>query len=180
MSPFVISVGLSERHVFSKTPRDSIALIANFGVEGDAHAGVTTQHIFMRKKDATLPNLCQVHLISAELLNELRIKEFEVGVGDLGENITTAGIDLLALSIGARLRLGETAIVEVTGVRTPCVQMNRFKKGLMQATLEKDAYGKLICKAGIMSTVFTSGKVRAGDKIAVEHPKGAYRPLLPV
>jgi MOSC domain-containing protein YiiM len=180
LSPFVISVGLSGRHVFSKAPRDSIALIANFGVKGDAHAGVTTQHVFLRKKNAALPNLCQVHLISAELLNELRVKGFDVGAGDLGENVTTSGIDLLALSTGARLRLGEAAIVEVTGARTPCVQMNRFKKGLMQATLEKDAHGKMVRKAGIMSTVLASGEVRAGDKIAVEHPKGPYRPLLPV
>jgi MOSC domain-containing protein YiiM len=176
----VTSVSLSEAHVFHKAPRDSIYLIERFGVEHDVHAGATTQHVYLRKKNAMLPNLCQVHLIPGELFDELHKKGFDVKPGDLGENITTQGIDLLSLSTGTLLHLGTSAIVEVTGVRTPCIQMEQFQKGLIKATMEKDARGKLVRKAGIMSIVIVSGSVCAGDNIKVEFAKGPHRPLKPV
>jgi MOSC domain-containing protein YiiM len=176
----VTSVGLSEAHVFHKAPRDSIHLIERFGVEYDAHAGATTQHVYLRKKNAALPNLCQVHLIPVELFDVLRQKGFHVNAGDLGENITTRGIDLLSSSTGTRLHLGTSAIVEITGVRTPCVQMEQFQRGLMKATMEKDSRGKLVRKAGIMSIVIASGNVRAGNCIEIEYAKGPHRPLMPV
>ena len=142
--------------------------------------GKTVQHLYHIRKDPTRPNLCQVHLIHAELFDELRARGFAVSAGELGENVTTSGIDLLALSTGTRLHLGATAIVEVTGLRNPCVQIDQFQKGLMAATLDKDADGNLIRKAGIMSIVLADGDVRPGDAIGVERPAGPHRPLQPV
>ena len=142
--------------------------------------GATVQHIHIRRKNAALPNLCQVHLMHAELFDELNARGFTAHAGDLGENITTRGIDLLGLSTGTLLQLGDDAVVEVTGVRTPCAQMDRFQKGLMAATLDKDAAGRLIRKSGIMTIVVADGDVRAGDRIAVTLPAGPHRPLLPV
>jgi MOSC domain-containing protein YiiM len=176
----VVSVSLRSGHHFSKTPSQSIRLLEGLGVEGDAHMGALVQHRYHVRKDPTRPNLCQVHLIHAELFDELRAKGFAVQPGELGENVTTSGIDLLALPTGARLRLGAHAVVEVTGLRNPCVQIDQFQKGLMAATLDKDAEGKLIRKAGIMSTVIAAGDVRPGDAIGVELPAAPHRPLQPV
>ena len=176
----VTSVSLRAGHDFSKTKAASIRLQAGLGVEGDAHKGKTVQHLYHIRKDSTRPNLCQVHLIHAELFDELREKGFDISPGELGENVTTSDIDLLSLPTGTRLRLGTTAIVEVTGLRNPCVQMDRFRKGLMAATLDKDADGKLIRKAGIMSIVIADGTVHPGDAIKIELPRAPYRPLQPV
>jgi MOSC domain-containing protein YiiM len=121
-----------------------------------------------------------VHLIHAELFCELRAKGFAVEPGELGENITTSGIDLLALPTGTRLHLGASAVVEITGLRNPCVQIDNFQKGLMAATLDKDADGNLVRKAGIMGIVIAEGDVRPGDAIRVELPAMPHRPLLPV
>ncbi len=176
----VVSVGLSEKHGFSKPPRPGIRLLEGLGVEGDAHLGATTQHLYLKRKNAALPNLCQVHLIHSELFEELGRKGFDIRAGDLGENITTRNIDLLGLSEGTKLHLGGSAIVEVTGLRAPCVQMNKFRKGLMAATLDKDSSGRTIRKAGIMAIVIAGGNVRAGNAIAIESPEGPHRPLTPV
>jgi MOSC domain-containing protein YiiM len=176
----VVSVSLRSSHHFSKTPSQSIRLLQGLGVEGDAHMGVLVQHRYHVRKDPTRPNLCQVHLIHSELLDELRAKGFVVQPGELGENVTTSGIDLLALPTGARLRLGGHAVVEVTGLRNPCVQIDQFQKGLMAATLDKDAEGNLIRKAGIMSIVVAAGDVSPGDAIGVELPALPHRPLQPV
>ena len=176
----VTSVSLNGSHGFSKTKAASIRLLAGLGVDGDAHIGKTVQHLYHIRKDPTRPNLCQVHLIHAELFDELREKGFELSPGEIGENVTTSGLDLLSLPTGTRLRLGATAIVEVTGLRNPCVQMDRLKKGLMAATLEKDADGKLIRKAGIMSIVIADGTVTPGDAVDVVLPPKPYRPLQPV
>jgi MOSC domain-containing protein YiiM len=100
--------------------------------------------------------------------------------GDLGENITTSGLDLLALPAGTRLHLGASAVVEITGLRNPCIQIDHFQKGLMAATLDRDADGNLIRKAGIMSIVIADGDVRPGDVIRVELPDMPHRPLQPV
>ena len=176
----VVSVSLGRGHYFSKTPSLSIRLLTGLGVAGDAHMGETVKHRSRVRRDPTQPNLRQVHLIHAELLDELRGKGFGVAPGDLGENVTTSGIDLLALPGGTRMYLGATAVVEVTGLRNPCVQIDGFRKGLMAATLDKDADGNLIRKAGIMSIVLADGEVRPGDAVGIELPGTPYRPLLPV
>ena len=176
----VTAVSLNAGHHFSKPNVLSIRLLKGLGVEGDAHAGETVKHRSRVRRDPTQPNLRQVHLVHSELFDELRGKGFTVTPGDIGENVTTRGIDLLALPTGARLRLGDTATVKITGLRNPCVQLDNFQKGLMAATLDKDADGNLIRKAGIMGVVLIGGEVRAGDVIDVEFPTVPYRPLQPV
>lgn len=173
----ILAVAARRGHHFSKTPSLSIRLLKGLGVAGDAHMGETVKHRSRVRKDPTQPNLRQVHLIHAELFDELREKGFFVQPGDLGENVTTEGIDLLSLPSGTRLRLGERAVVEVTGLRNPCIQIDSFQKGLMAATLDKDASGKLIRKAGVMGIVLAEGDVRPGDAIEVTLPGGIHRPL---
>jgi MOSC domain-containing protein YiiM len=176
----VAAVSLRSGHHFSKTPSLGIRLLAGLGVAGDGHLGETVQHRSRVRKDPTQPNLRQVHLMHTELFDELRTKGYVVKPGDLGENVTTSGIDLLALPTGTRLHLGTSAVVEITGLRNPCIQLDTFQKGLMAATLDKDADGNLIRKAGIMSIVIAEGDVRPGDPIGVELPAMPHRPLLPV
>ncbi|HYF42232.1 MAG TPA: MOSC domain-containing protein, partial [Ramlibacter sp.] len=158
----------------------SIRLLAGLGVEGDAHLGATVKHRSRVARDPSQPNLRQVHLLHAELFDELVAAGFAVFPGDLGENLTTRGLDLLALPTGTRLRLGGCAVVELTGLRNPCSQIDRFQRGLMVAVLDRDAQGQLIRKAGVMAIVLEGGEVRAGDAIAVELPAPPHRPLAPV
>ncbi|HWH83374.1 MAG TPA: MOSC domain-containing protein [Burkholderiaceae bacterium] len=176
----VVAVAADATHAFSKPVRQSIRLLAGLGVEGDTHLGVTVQHRSRVARDPTQPNLRQVHLIHAELFDELRRAGFEISAGELGENITTAGIDLLALPRGARLHLGDEAVIEITGLRNPCVQLDRFRAGLTAATLAHGADGQLIRKAGVMAIVLGSGAVCAGDAIRVELPAGPQGALEPV
>jgi MOSC domain-containing protein YiiM len=176
----VAAVSLRAGHHFSKTPGLSIRLLTGLGVAGDAHMGETVKHRSRVRKDPTQPNLRQVHLIHAELFGELRTQGFAVQPGELGENITTSGIDLLALPIGTLLHLGGSAVVEITGLRNPCIQLDHFQQGLMAATLDRDADGRLIRKAGIMSVVISDGDVRPGDAIRAELPDMPHRPLQPV
>ncbi|WP_029583788.1 MOSC domain-containing protein [Bradyrhizobium sp. URHD0069] len=176
----VVAVSLRAGHHFSKTPSLSIRLLQGLGVAGDAHMGETVKHRSRVRKDPTQPNLRQVHLIHVELFSELRARGFTIEPGDLGENITTSGIDLLALPTGARLHLGAGALVEITGLRNPCIQIDKFRKGLMAATLDRDSDGSLIRKAGIMGIVIADGDVRPGDAIRVEVPTAPHRPLQPV
>ncbi len=176
----VVAVALRAGHHFSKTAAPVIRLLEGLGVEGDGHLGVTVQHRSRVARDPTQPNLRQVHLIHAELFDELRGKGFEVRPADLGENVTTAGIDLLALPAGTRLTLGEHAVVEITGLRNPCIQIDTFQKGLMAATLDHDAEGRLIRKAGVMAMVLAGGEVRPGDAIRVALPAGPHRALAAV
>jgi MOSC domain-containing protein YiiM len=176
----VRAVSSSGRHAFSKATQESIRLIAGLGVEGDAHAGATVKHRSRVRRDPTQPNLRQVHLIHAELHEELRARGFQVDAGQMGENVTTQGIDLLGLPTGTRLRLGAGATVEVTGLRNPCVQLDRFAPGLMAAVLDRDAAGELIRKAGVMGVVLAGGEVRPGDPIAVALPERPHRSLRPV
>lgn len=176
----VTAVSLRKGHHFSKTNSLSIRLLKGLGVDGDAHLGETVKHRSRVAKDPTQPNLRQVHLLHEELFDELQAKTFIVRPGEMGENVTTRGIDLLGLPTGARLRLGDTAIVEVTGLRNPCVQIDRFQQGLMAATLDRDADGNLIRKAGVMGIVLAGGDVRPGDAIKIELPEGPHRRLLPV
>jgi MOSC domain-containing protein YiiM len=176
----VVAVSSRRGHHFSKTPGLSIRLLAGLGVDGDGHMGATVQHRSRARWTPTAPNLRQVHLIHAELFDELRGKGFVVQPGDLGENITTKGLDLLALPTGTKLRLGDSAVVELTGLRNPCVQIDRFQPGLMAATLDKDAAGNLIRKAGVMAIVLTDGDVRPGDAVGVEWPEPPHQSLRPV
>jgi len=177
MNAIVTAVSRSSSHSFSKPNQDSIQLLAGLGIEGDAHLGTTVKHRSRVAKDPTQPNLRQVHLIHSELLDELAEKGFSVTAGAMGENVTTRGIDLLNLPVGARLLLGESAVVEVTGLRNPCVQIDRFQKGLMKAVLGKDEQGNVIRKSGIMAIVLEGGPVRPGDAIRVELPSEPHRPL---
>jgi hypothetical protein len=177
----VIAVGSTATHTMSKPTRDVVRLVEGFGIDGDVHAGATVKHRSRVRKDATQPNLRQVHLIHAELHDELEGSGFApLEPGQMGENITTRGVDLLALPTGARLRLGEEAVVEVTGLRNPCTQLDGIQPGLMQATLDRDERGELVRKAGVMGVVVAGGEVRAGDAIAVELPAEPHRPLAPV
>ncbi|HEX5871087.1 MAG TPA: MOSC domain-containing protein [Longimicrobium sp.] len=167
----------SARHSFSKPNELFIRLVAGLGVEGDAHLGETVKHRSRVRADPSQPNLRQVHLIHAELHDELRAAGFDVSAGEMGENITTRGLDLLGLPEGARLHVGDSAVVQVTGLRNPCVQIDRFQPGLMAACLGRAADGTLVRKAGIMSVVLAGGDVRPGDPVRVELPAGPHRPL---
>ena len=177
MSAVVIAVAASPGHTFGKPTRDRVRLLAGLGVEGDAHLGETVQHRSRVAQDPTQPNLRQVHLMHAELFDELRPAGFDVAPGQMGENVTTRGLNLLALPCGARLRLGADAVVEVTGLRNPCGQLDRFQPGLMAATLGRDANGELVRKAGVMAVVVAGGEVRPGDPIGVELPPQPHAKL---
>ncbi|KAB2959129.1 MAG: MOSC domain-containing protein [Candidatus Methylomirabilis oxygeniifera] len=173
----VVAVCCSSTHSFGKPPLDAIRLLEGLGVEGDAHLGRTVKHRSRVAVDPTEPNLRQVHLIHTELHDELRAAGFDVSPGQMGENIATRGIDLLALPTGTLLRLGQEAVVEVTGLRTPCAQLDAFRPGLMAAVLGRDESGRLIRKAGIMGIVRTGGVVRPGDVVKVELPPPPHCPL---
>ena len=168
MPPTIIALARDAQHRFSKQPCDTITLIAGLGVEGDAHAGRTVQHLSRLAKDPAAANLRQFHLIHAELFEELAAKGFAVAPGELGENITTRGLDLLGLSRGTRLRLGDQAVIEITGLRNPCRQIDGLAQGLMAATLDKAADGSLVRKCGVMAVVVTGGEVRVGEVIVLE------------
>ncbi len=176
----VAAVSRSGEYTFSKSTTGSITLLAGLGVEGDVHQGVTVKHRSRVQRDPTQPNLRQVHLIHAELHDELAEKGFVVQPGEIGENVTTRGIDLLGLPAGTLLRLGADAVVEVTGLRNPCLQLDGFQRGLKKAVLDRDEAGKLVRKAGIMSVVIAGGEVRPGDEIRVELPAEPHSPLEPV
>lgn len=177
MPHHVVSVSLSGTHAFSKDVTHEITLLEGLGVQGDAHQGVTVQHRSRVAQDPTQPNLRQVHLIHAELFGELAAKGFAVTPGQLGENITTAGLDLLGLPVDAELHIGASAIVKITGLRNPCAQLDAFQPGLMAAVLGRVADGKLIRKAGIMGVVLAGGVVRPGDAIHVTMPARPHRAL---
>jgi len=173
----VVAVCVDKGHHFSKPLVMSIRLLPGLGVEGDAHMGEKVKHLFLARKNPDAPNLRQVHLMHRELFDEVRAKGFDVKPGDLGENITTEGVDLLGLSPGTLLYIGDEAVIEVTGLRNPCHQIDSFQKGLLHATLDKSADGKLVRKSGIMSIVRTGGDVRPGDTIRVVAPPGPPQPL---
>lgn len=176
----VVAVSRDTRHHFSKSNELWIRLLAGLGVEGDAHAGRTVKHRSRVARDPGQPNLRQVHLLHSELLSELQDKGFTIRAGQIGENVLTEGVDLLGLTTGTRLHLGREAVVQITGLRNPCAQLDRFRAGLMAATLDRDAAGGLVRKAGVMGIVLQSGEVRPGDPIRVEPPQAPFRPLQPV
>ncbi|WP_343286268.1 MOSC domain-containing protein [Streptomyces sp. AM 4-1-1] len=173
----ITTVSSSGSYTFTKHNRDSITLLTGLGVEGDVHAGVTVKHRSRMAQDPTRPNLRQVHLIDEELFDELREAGFEVAPGDLGENVTTRGVDLLALPTGTLLTLGDEAVVEVTGLRNPCLQIDHFQDGLLKRVVGRDEAGNTVRKAGIMGVVVAGGTVRPGDPVKTEVPSGPHRPL---
>ena len=177
MTARVEAVSAAPAHGFSKPIRDSIRLLPGLGVEGDAHCGQTVKHRSRVARDPTQPNLRQVHLVHSELIAELQAAGFEVHPGAMGENVTTADIDLLSLPVRTRLRLGAGAILEVTGLRNPCSQLDRFQAGLMKAVLSRGPGGELIRRAGIMAVVTAGGIVRPSDLIEVLLPEVPHMPL---
>jgi MOSC domain-containing protein YiiM len=177
---FIQALARDGAHRFSKQAAQSLALIAGLGVEGDAHAGVTVRHRSRVARDPSQPNLRQLHLLHAEIFDELAPQGFALKPGDIGENVTTRGIDLLGLAAGTRLCLGTGAVVEVTGLRNPCAQLDHFQPGLMAAMLGRDAAGGLLRKSGVMGIVLQGGVLRVGDPIIILPPAGPHRPLQPV
>jgi len=177
---FVVAVSRSPGHTMIKENHDCISVIAGLGVDGDVHQGETLKQSFRRLRFGNQPNLRQVHLIHAELHDELRERGFEIEAGQMGENITTRGIDLLALPAGTRLHIGASAVIEVTGLRHPCGQLYKIQPGLMKAVLERDAAGRLVRKTGVFAVALRSGDLRSGDPIGIELPQGPHRPLAPV
>lgn len=180
MNAVVTAVSKSNRHRFHKHNCPSIRLVAGLGVDGDVHAGATVRHRSRRGQGASQPNLRQVHLMHEELHDELNAAGFCVSAGELGENITTRGLDLLGLPAGTRLGFDGGAVVEVTGLRNPCVQLDQFQPGLMAAMLDRDPDGKLLRKSGIMAIVVSGGEICAGSSIVVELPPMPHEALQPV
>ena len=176
----VAAVHASAGHGFSKASQASITLLAKLGVQGDAHAGITVKHRSRVAKDPTQPNLRQVHLLQTELLDELRRQGFRVAPGAMGENISTRGIDLLALPQGTELHIGAHAVLRITGLRNPCAQIDAFQRGLMAAVLGRASDGSLVRKAGVMAVVLSGGLVAPGDVLTVVLPAQPWRALAPV
>ncbi len=171
----VVAVSRARGHRFSKPNEMSIRLLEGLGVEGDAHKGVTVQHSYHMRKDPLAPNLRQVHLIHVELFDELAQAGFVVNPGELGENVTTRGLALLDLPTGARLRIG-AAVVEITGLRNPCSQIDKFQQGLMGRLIDKSG-GRVQMKSGVMGIVIAGGDIAPGDAISVDLPREPHRPL---
>lgn len=177
--PRVVAVCKSPGHTISKPRTDSVRLIEGLGIEGDAHAGTTVKHRYQAAREPDAPNLRQVHLIHAELFEELNARGFSIEAGQMGENLTTEGLDILSLPRGTRLKLGPDAVIELTGLRSPCSLLDRIQKGLKEATLERSPTG-LVRKAGVMAIVLASGNVSAGDAIVITLPPHPHEPLKPV
>jgi hypothetical protein len=179
-TPQVFAVSLCPSHTFSKMRTGTIRLLEGLGVEGDAHSGETVKHRSRVARNPLQPNLRQVHLIQAELFDELPSLGFDISPGDIGENIATERLDLLALPVGTELEIGSTAVVRLTGLRNPCKQLDAFRKGLKQAVIGSAADGSLVRKAGVMGIVLVSGEVSPADSISVRLPAGLHRALAPV
>ena len=173
----MVAVSKDGQHRFSKTPCAQIILLEGIGIQGDAHAGVTVQHLHRLARDPTQPNLRQVHLLPREFFDEAREEGYQLGPGDLGENVLTEGLDLAGLSRDTLLHIGSGAVIRVTGLRNPCVQINRFRKGLLKVASGRDENGQVVLKAGIMGVVTTGGTIRTGDRIDVEPPASPHRGL---
>ena len=177
MNSKIVALHKHQQHQFSKTPQDSLTLIAGLGVDGDAHCGSTVKHRSRVAKDPNQPNLRQVHLFHNELLDQLKQQGFDVAPGKLGENITTSNIDLLGLPKNTLLRIGSQAVIQITGLRNPCAQLDNYQKGLTAAVLDKDEDGNLIRKAGVMAIVIEGGEIRCGDNIEIELPPQPHQVL---
>ena len=180
IKPTVIAVCSSRTHKISKDNKSCIELLADLGVAGDAHLGKTTQHLYLLKKDPARPNLSQVHLLHGELHDHLNKAKFDMFPGLMGENITTRGVELMALPQGTRLHIGESTIVELTGYRQPCNKLNKLRPGLMDAVFLRNQTGCPVPNAGVMAVVIEGGQVRPSDHITIKFPEKPHRPLCPV
>jgi MOSC domain-containing protein YiiM len=176
----VEAVHCDAAHRFSKPTVGRIDLVEGRGVAGDAHYGETVQHLSRKRRDPGQVNLRQVHLVHAELLDELTAKGYDVRAGLLGENVTTRGVDLLALPTGTRLRLGPAAVLEVTGLRNPCHQIDDCRPGVLREVLDRAADGGVVRRAGVMAVVVRGGAVTRGDQITLVLPARPHRRLEPV
>lgn len=179
-APVIVALARDDSHRFSKQPAPELTLIAGQGVEGDAHCGVTVKHRSRVARDPSQPNLRQVHLIGVELLEEVTVKGLPVAPGEMGENVTLRGLDLLALPRGTVLHLGAEAQIELTGLRNPCAQIDAFRPGLLAEMLPRGPEGQVIRRAGVMAIVLTGGVVRVGDAVRVVLPATSHQPLMPV
>ncbi|WP_437584566.1 MOSC domain-containing protein [Paramicrobacterium sp. CJ85] len=179
MTASVLGVHRSRTHSFSKPTVDEIELVEGFGVAGDAHAGATVQHVSRVKRDPSTPNLRQVHLLHAELFDDLAVAGFHVEPGQMGENLTTTGLDILSLPVGTRLSIGD-AVITVMGLRNPCHQINGLQEGLMKQVLRTDESGEIERLAGVMGVVSRGGVIRPGDEIVVDLPPEPHHRLAPV
>lgn len=176
----VVSVNSKETPGVGKIPRDEVMLVAGHGVEGDYHAGAHVRHRARARTNPLQPNMRQVHLVHSELFDEMAALGITVTPGAMGENITTRGLALLDLAVGTKLHLGDSAVVEITGLRNPCNQLDAVDERLLSKVIEKLPDGSMMRRAGIMGIVLAGGPVRAGDAIRVEAPAGAARRLQPV
>ncbi|KAG6552697.1 hypothetical protein Mapa_005644 [Marchantia paleacea] len=177
MGAAVTAVSLSKAHTFSKGSQYSIRLVTGEGVAGDAHCGKSVQHVHHKSQDPSQPNLRQVHLIQSELHDELQYAGLNVAPGQMGENITTRGVDIISLPLGTRLKIGSTAVVELTGLRSTCAKLNKIHSGLLKAVQPYDENGNIVRKAGVMSIVIRGAEIRPGDPIQVELPNYPHQPL---
>jgi MOSC domain-containing protein YiiM len=176
--PSVVAVSKDGTHRFSKEPCEQITLLKGIGVQGDAHSGATVQHLHQVAKDPAQPNLRQVHLLAREFFDEAQEQGFdELAPGDLGENVLTQGLDMLSLPKDTLLHIGSQAVVQVTGLRDPCRQIDKFRTGLLKVAIGRDQNGQVLFKAGIMSVVTTGGIIRTGDTIEVELPAPPHQGL---
>jgi MOSC domain-containing protein YiiM len=173
----VVAVHRDGAYRFAKPTVEAIDLVEGLGVSGDAHYGATVQHRSRVRRDPTQPNLRQVHLLQAELLDELVTLGHDVRPGLLGENVTTRGVDLLGLPTGTRLRLGAAVEIVVTGLRNPCRQIDACRPGVLREVMRRTPAGDVERRAGVMAVVTRGGPVRAGDVIEVMLPDGPWRPL---
>ena len=173
----VVCVSASPEHGFSKAPLAAITLLAGLGVEGDAHCGATAQHLYRKRRDPTAPNLAQVHFLARELFDEMATLGYALAPGAMGENVLTEGIDLVTLPTGTMFSIGAEVVVEISGIRDPCKQIDALGPGLTKAMFDRDAEGAVLRKAGIMGVVRVGGMVRAGDSIVVTLPAAPYRRL---
>lgn len=179
-APVIVALARNGEHRFYKQPVPDLTLIAGQGVLGDAHCGVTVKHRSRVARDPTQPNLRQVHLIGAELLDEVTAKGLPVAPGEMGENVTLRGLDLLSLPRGTVLHLGREAAIELTGLRNPCAQIDAFRPGLLAEMLPRGADGQVIRRAGVMAVVRNGGVIRVGDAVAVVLPDAPHQPMTPV
>jgi MOSC domain-containing protein YiiM len=169
--PLVAALAQSSHHGFSKQPVQSVTLVAGEGVAGDAHCGRTVRHRSRVRQDPYQPNLRQVHLLAAELLDELEAEGFRLATGDLGENVLTSGVNLLAMPRGTQLRFPMGTCLELTGLRNPCSQIEAFRPGLLGQVMRKTADGEIERRAGVMAIVLTGGAIAVGDPIEVILPR---------
>ncbi|WP_322596991.1 MOSC domain-containing protein [Bradyrhizobium sp. SEMIA] len=123
-----------------------------------------------------MPNLRQVHLIPSELFAALLEAGFPIGARDLGENISTVGLDLERMPLGTLIELGRTAIVELAGLRTPCVLVDRFRAGVKRHVLSSEKTGPSF-RCGVLGIVRFGGPVAPGDTVRARLQSSSFRAL---